>query len=72
MFCGLKWQTETFDFIFQWEPKPTRMLSFELTDGQQIVRGMEYESIPQLTLQNVDPGAKVKSFVGQGSGAITS
>ncbi|CAL4099303.1 unnamed protein product, partial [Meganyctiphanes norvegica] len=41
-----------------WEPKPTRMLLMQMTDGTSMVQGMEYRSIPQLTL-NIKPGIKV-------------
>lgn len=41
-----------------WEPKPTRMLLMQMTDGTSMVQGMEYRSIPLLTL-NIKPGSKV-------------
>lgn len=41
-----------------WEPKPSRMLLMQITDGTSVVRGMEYHAIPILSL-NIKPGAKV-------------
>ncbi|KAK3888920.1 hypothetical protein Pcinc_007050 [Petrolisthes cinctipes] len=49
-----------------WEPKPTRMLLMQITDGTSVVHGMEYRTIPILSL-NIKPGAKLLLF-----GNITS
>ncbi|KAK4292810.1 hypothetical protein Pmani_034450 [Petrolisthes manimaculis] len=49
-----------------WEPKPTRMLLMQITDGTSVIRGMEYRTIPILSL-NIKPGAKLLLF-----GNITS
>ncbi|XP_047494938.1 recQ-mediated genome instability protein 1-like [Penaeus chinensis] len=49
-----------------WEPKPSRMLMMQLTDGTSVVQGMEYRVIPALN-HNLKPGTKVLI-----SGNITS
>ncbi|XP_042208612.1 recQ-mediated genome instability protein 1-like [Homarus americanus] len=41
-----------------WEPKPSRMLMLQMTDGTREVQGMEYHSIPNLNV-NLKPGTKV-------------
>ncbi|XP_064106317.1 recQ-mediated genome instability protein 1-like isoform X2 [Macrobrachium nipponense] len=41
-----------------WEPKPSRMLFMQMTDGTSVVQGMEYRFIPHLNV-NVKPGTKV-------------
>lgn len=41
-----------------WEPKPSRMLMFKLTDGMYCVQGMEYRPISCLSPQT-SPGAKI-------------
>ncbi|XP_048845671.1 recQ-mediated genome instability protein 1 [Brienomyrus brachyistius] len=41
-----------------WELKPTRMLLLQLTDGVQILEGMEYQPIPFLNV-NLRPGTKI-------------
>ncbi|XP_037789850.1 recQ-mediated genome instability protein 1-like [Penaeus monodon] len=49
-----------------WEPKPSRMLMMQLTDGTSVVQGMEYRVIPALN-HNLKPGTKILI-----SGNITS
>ena len=46
-------------FLFQYEPKPTRLLLLNLTDGMLNFQAMEYQSIPQLNAQ-ILPGTKVR------------
>ncbi|XP_053377406.1 recQ-mediated genome instability protein 1-like [Mercenaria mercenaria] len=41
-----------------WEPKPSRMLMFKLTDGTHCLQGMEYRPISCLSPQT-SPGAKI-------------
>ncbi|XP_062591126.1 recQ-mediated genome instability protein 1-like, partial [Saccostrea cucullata] len=41
-----------------WEPKPTRMMLLNLTDGNFNVQGMEYKQIPSLNNQ-IKPGCKI-------------
>lgn len=41
-----------------WEPKPTRMLVLQLTDGTSVVQAMEYRLIPRLNA-NLKPGSKI-------------
>ncbi|XP_069173238.1 recQ-mediated genome instability protein 1 [Procambarus clarkii] len=41
-----------------WEPKPSRMLMLQMTDGTSVVQGMEYRLIPSLNA-NLKPGLKV-------------
>ncbi|KAL4226488.1 recQ-mediated genome instability protein 1 [Mactra antiquata] len=41
-----------------WEPKPSRMLLFNLTDGTINIRGMEYQKITCLN-QQTRPGSKI-------------
>lgn len=45
-------------FKAAWEPKPSRMLSLQLTDGTTVVQGMEYKPINSLSL-SMKPGVKV-------------
>ncbi|XP_068232671.1 recQ-mediated genome instability protein 1-like [Palaemon carinicauda] len=41
-----------------WEPKPSRMLLMQMTDGTSVIQGMEYSFIPHLNV-NIKPGSKV-------------
>ncbi|XP_078337038.1 uncharacterized protein LOC111101260, partial [Crassostrea virginica] len=41
-----------------WEPKPTRMMMLNLSDGSVSVQGMEYKQIPCLNSQ-IKPGCKI-------------
>ena len=41
------------------EPKPTRMLLFQLTDGLVEIGAMEYQIIPFLSTE-ISPGIKVQ------------
>jgi hypothetical protein len=45
-------------FLLQWEPKASRMLKLQLTDGVQIVEAMEHKPIPGLRT-TTPPGTKV-------------
>lgn len=43
------------------EPKANRLLLFELTDGVTNLQAMEYQPIKQLNVQQLLPGAKVRT-----------
>ncbi|RXG68667.1 RecQ-mediated genome instability protein 1 [Armadillidium vulgare] len=45
-------------FKAAWEPKPSRMLLLQLTDGTTVVQGMEYKPINSLSLA-MKPGVKI-------------
>ena len=42
------------------EMKANRMLMLELTDGITVVEGMEYKPIPNLNINDLSPGTKVR------------
>ncbi|KAL7648029.1 UNVERIFIED_CONTAM: hypothetical protein RMT77_001646 [Armadillidium vulgare] len=46
------------NFTAAWEPKPSRMLLLQLTDGTTVVQGMEYKPINSLSLA-MKPGVKI-------------
>ncbi len=48
--------------IIEQDSKPTRMMLLSLTDGVVDFQGMEYQPIPQLSVQTVHPGAKVSNI----------
>lgn len=48
--------------FLQWEPKASRCLQFEITDGLKKMKAIELEPLMELDTSKLVPGAKVCSL----------